>query len=627
MARSETVKCKYCGKIIGDVTDTCPTCGAPVPKIKPPKTIDYSKIFIASGVFFVLTVGIVFFSLFGGNQTQNNPSPTPIVNVPAPPEESVQETPLSERAPHEVITDNGVRQALELIFRREINQITWDELNEIQTLYIHTNPNSDVDTVIMSTEAIALSDLPDHPHAIEVQTDAVRRNHTELTESLLAFPYLSVLHINAEIPQSILETMPQIQELSVNARNVPDLTPFSVLPNLERLTISGGNFESLQGISDLNHLYALHLQSTGIRDLSILSQQQNIRELSFVRNRELTSLHTLQDMTWLRSLYIERSSEEINFQFIQHLTSLESLYLIHTDTRTYDFIVPLVNLRQLTLFRNNAALEIPDLSGFTQLEHLTLEVRRNTGVEELANTFHNLTALRRANLYGLDSLEPLRGMTNLEELEINIGGRLTDVAALGTLENLHTLRMSSGMGSANMQNMNAIAALDSLRILHITSESRGLWFQWDFLYTMTQLEELKISGNMVVGNFANIQHLTNLRVLHMDDIRLVPNFDWVSSGGVTHIHHPDPVPIEQFSDALANLSSLEVLTITENRLQDISFVANLQNLRYLNAAENYITDLSPLTELSNLAYANVRRNPIGNWEVVSEMINTSFVGR
>ena len=31
------VKCKYCGKVIGDVTDYCPMCGAPVPKEKPPE--------------------------------------------------------------------------------------------------------------------------------------------------------------------------------------------------------------------------------------------------------------------------------------------------------------------------------------------------------------------------------------------------------------------------------------------------------------------------------------------------------------------------------------------------------------------------------------------------------------
>jgi len=579
---------------------------------------------------FVIIVGVavLLVNLFG------SPAAPPQQQLTLPPDfgfgwtEEEEEADDVDRLPHEVVTDLGVRQALELIFRREISQITWEEIHEIQTLYIHTRPNSDVDTVIMSTEVIPLAELEGNPLATEVQTDSVRRDRTELTDSLRAFENLHVLYISVEVPQSTLEHLPYLQELSVLAgRSTPDLTTFSVLPNLQRLTIAGGNFESLQGISELNNLYSLSLQSTGIRDLSVLGQQQNVTELSFVRNRELSSLGTLQDMTWLRSFHLERSDTEINLQFLGNLTSLESLRLIHTDTRTYDFILPLTNLRHLTLYRNDAVLEIPSLSGFGQLEELFLEVRRQTGVEELATSLRDLTSLRRLSLRGLDSLEPIRGMEYLEELNVQVGGRLTDVAPLGTLTNLHTLRMPNGSGY--MQNMNAIGQLSALRVLEIPAETRsGMLFNWDFIYGLIGLEELHISGNLVVGNFADIRNLENLRVLRINDIRVIPGFRRTSSGGVSHVYYDaDPVTIEQFAESLGALVSLEELHIADNRLQDISFVGNLQNLRYLNAQSNYIADVSPLAELSELAYANLRRNPIANWDAVAEMINTTFVGR
>jgi Leucine-rich repeat (LRR) protein len=356
---------------------------------------------------------------------------------------------------------------------------------------------------------------------------------------------------------------------------------------------------------------------------------ENISELTLIDNRALASFETLANMSWLRSLHIERS-EERSLAFISNMTNLESLTIIRTDTRSFDFILPLTNLRYLRLFDNRDVQGIPSLAGFTQLEDLHLDTGRNTGTVRSSDYLEGLTSVRRMTLHNPDTVDSIRGMQNLEELDISFGWLFTDAQPLGALSSLQRLRIyDSRVFSSEVLNMNAIGQLTELRVLDMSSSSSGneIYFNWDFIYGIESLEELYISNNNIIGDFSGIGRLQNLRILHMDNVRLMSNFSISSSGGMVSISHLGQSDVSDYSDWLSYLSRLEFLSLSGNGLSDISFISTMQNLQVLNLEDNFVADVSPLSELTHLELVDLRRNPVANWATVDEMINTTFLGR
>jgi len=518
--------------------------------------------------------------------------------------------------PHLHITDPGLRQALELAFGRELHSIEWEQIEEIKGLVLERD-----EVVFYFGHASCLDSMG--RDGLLVRPDAE-------VQDLLQLRYFKNLDAFAlgfgQVNRDILLGMPNTRLLAVPAgRTIADLTPFAVLPGLESLEISGRNLTGLQGISDLTKLYALGLTGTGITDLSILNQQRNVTALTLTDNRALGSFNTLQEMTWLRSLHIERSTDR-DLHFISNLENLEALTLIRTDTRTYNFILPLTNLRYLRLFDNRDVPEIPNLAVFTQLEELHLDAGRTTGTVRPSDYLEGLTSVRRMTLHNPDALDGLRGMQYLEELFISFGWLFTDAAPLGDLTNLRRLQIyNSRVFNSEVRNMDAIARLSNLRYLNIANND--LYFYWDFLYTMENLVELDISGNNVVGNFSGIGRLTNLRVLRMSNINIMSSFRIRRDGGMTSIYFVNRSDLGDYATAIANLTQLEILSISGNDVRDIGFVSGMSNLQRFIAENNFIEDVSPLAELPELVFVDLRRNAVGNWGVLDDMINTAILGR
>lgn len=647
-----TVKCQYCNKIIKDNADTCSGCGAPAPEIniQPDQNPDKKRNIVLGAIgacIFILGISALILLL-------TEPSGTPQVSqYTFPPPTQVQapnlrplELPTSETEnvtaegtrpyPHDAITDSGLRQGLELFFRNEIRNISWDDLSQIKTIAI------DRDSITVSSYALPLSSLeryirPDDPlqaaflanatgsssaYAVRVSIDSQVRDPGQLGY----LENLTALSINSSIPASALARLPHIQELRFAASNdTPDITHLSALPNLQRLEIAGSRLTGLHGLSDLDSLYALTLRGTGLTDLSVLSLAQNITELTLIDNRGLGSFDTLQAMSWLEGLHIERS-EGRNLAFISNLTNLESLTIVRTDTRTYDFILPLTALRYLRLFDNRDVIDMPSFAGFSQLEELHLDTGRNTGTPRPISYLEGLTSVRRMTLHNPDRLDALRGMQNLEELDIAFGWLLTDAAPLGYLSSLQRLQIyGRGVFNNEVSNMSSIGRLSNLRELNLTDTD--LYFNWNFIYDMTSLERLYISSTNVIGDFSRISNLQNLRILDMNNVRLMTSYQISRTGGMVGISFVGVAPVQDFAASLAELSNLEFLSISGNGLRDIEFVSGMNNLLYLNIESNYISDVSPLAELPNLIHVDLRRNPIANISVLDDMINTEIVGR
>jgi len=607
-------------------------CGAPVPQEaflpKPEKRSSLLQLLLGA-VAVIAIISMVISRMGGGGgdlpppivqpyYDYETPAPLPVATPTAYGYEygeyPDEYTPLG--LPHEHITDPGLRQALELLFGQELHSVSWDAIDEIRALDLER------DEVIFGFEGVnSIADL--------MQNGTLVRPDAEVSD-FLQLRYLRNLDVLAlgfgQVNQEILIGMPGLIELNVpSGRTVADLTPFAALPKLRRLTVSGRNLTGLGGISDLTNLYALGLTSTGITDLSVLSHQRNITELAFTDNRALQSFATLQDMYWLRALHIVRSTDR-DLHFISSLENLEALTLVRTDTRTLNFILPLTNLRYLRLFDNRDVPTIPSLADFTQLTDLHVDMGSTTGTVRPAAFLEGVTTVRRMTLRNPDTLDGLSKMQHLEELDISFGWLLTDAAPLGALTNLRRLRIyDSRVFGSEVRNMNAIAQLSNLRQLDISDND--LYFYWDFIYQLENLEELNISRNNVIGNFSEISRLTNLRVLRMDRVRLMTSYSITRTGGMVGISFVGTSRVSDHAAALAQLTQLELLSVSRNELHDIGFVSNMTNLQVFLAEENFIEDVSPLAGLPELVLVDLRRNAVGNWGALDEMINTTIHGR
>ena len=625
-----SVTCTYCEKVNTTSAENCTGCGAPLPKREIPraKTNYNSTILMIIGAISFVIVIIAVASFFAFLADENQPTigdnfTTYMIEEEY--EEFVEDEEdvavISLQMPADVITDSALRQALEFFFRREIGQISWEDLQQIKTVVI------DSESILMSFENVALSDLPESSAVVNIITDASVEN----LDQLGYFGNLNILALRTPqmISASTLEQLLYLEELEYRAhRNLTDLTSLANLSQLMRLTITGGSFTSLQGLSELTNLYALSFKSTGLADLSLLNQQQNITELTLYRNNDLASINTLESMTWLRSLHIERM-DEVNLHVISNLTNLEELTVIRTDVRSYDFILPLVNLRYLRLFNNRDVPEIPSLSVLTGLEELHIDNVRNSGQARSTDFLNNIPSLRVLTLDDHDSLEPLRNMPHLEELHLSFGWHLADASPLGDLTNLQSLRIFESQPT-EIHNMDAIGDLTQLTSLDLSGNSVGqftMFFEWDFVYALTNLEYLDISDNTVVGDFTGIGNLQQLSTLNMSNVRLIPYFNVTRDGGFVNIYFGDRMDIEDYSSSLGMLTNLEVLDISSNLISDINFASDLESLQFFYAEDNYIADVSPLSELSNLVFADLRRNAITNWNVLDDLIDTYFLGR
>ncbi len=73
------------------------------------------------------------------------------------------------------------------------------------------------------------------------------------------------------------------------------------------------------------------------------------------------------------------------------------------------------------------------------------------------------------------------------------------------------------------------------------------------------------------------------------------------------------------------LTKLEVLSLTDNEIFDISPLAGLINLKGLYLSANNISDVSPLSSLNNLEYLSIYRNNISSLSALSNLKGLKFL--
>ncbi|UJR38067.1 hypothetical protein I4U23_030748 [Adineta vaga] len=240
---------------------------------------------------------------------------------------------------------------------------------------------------------------------------------------------------------------------------------------------------------------------------------------------------------------------------------------------------------------------IPNLSQFNKLQVLDLSCNNLTCIDNL----RTLTNLRELKLYGnqIEQIENLECLIQLQTLQLQYNEIEKIGHGLVYLTRLQTLRLDSN--KLTFIRSEEISKLSQLKILDISDCPID---SLDFLNSLPSITEFRASHcslKVLPNQLRNFRYLTDLDLSDNELINLIP---------------------------LKSLSSLRLLRLANNQIQDIQILSSFIHLNELDLAQNQIRVLpNSFSKLIELQCLNLSHNQINSWkniEILSRL-NSLFI--
>lgn len=308
-----------------------------------------------------------------------------------------------------------------------------------------------------------------------------------------------------------LKSLTKLQELTIDiylgtTTSVSDLSPLKDLTKLTKLRIPTKSVTSLDPIKSLTKLQELYLQDGNgrckISDISKLTNFKDLEDLNIGVTKSVTSLDPLKDLTKLKNVEVWGSK----FSDLSPLSekNLDELHISEYTGSDSSVISSFTNLSFLELGRAENIKDFSFVSKFTKLKRLFLSESYVSSLEPLKN----LTNLTELDISGdFSDLTPLHALTNLTRLGAR--GDFSDLTPLKDLTKLRTLTLSSD----NLSDLSPIKNLSVLNFIYLTACS---------LKNIAPLSNLKILSWVSIGccnsieNYAPLKDLSNLTHLSVN---------------------------------------------------------------------------------------------------------------
>lgn len=305
-----------------------------------------------------------------------------------------------------------------------------------------------------------------------------------------------------------LKSLTKLQELTIDiylgtTTSVSDLSPLKDLTKLTKLRIPTKSVTSLDPIKSLTKLQELYLQDGNgrckISDISKLTNFKDLEDLNIGVTKSVTSLEPLKDLTKLKNVEVWGSK----FSDLSPLSekNLDELHISEYTGSDSSVISSFTNLSFLELGRAENIKDFSFVSKFTKLKRLFLSESYVSSLEPLKN----LTNLTELDISGdFSDLTPLHALTNLTRLGAR--GDFSDLTPLKDLTKLRTLTLSSD----NLSDLSPIKNLSVLNFIYLTACS---------LKNIAPLSNLKALSWVSIGccnsieNYAPLKDLPKLKNL------------------------------------------------------------------------------------------------------------------
>ncbi len=210
----------------------------------------------------------------------------------------------------------------------------------------------------------------------------------------------------------------------------------------------------------------------------------------------------------------------------------------------------------------------------------------------------------------IDSVENLTGLKYLTELRLH-NNQLTDVRALRGLVNLEILYL----GHNQIQDIGFFNTLTDLELLYVNDNKIS---DVSSLTSLSKLEIINVSNNNISSLSVLRNYTSTLTEIYAENNKLT-DFSFINGASNLHIlmlaGNKTEIAQSNMSTWLSGLSALEVLTLSDITLTDLSFLDSMEKLARLDVSNcglgAFTGDTSNIELIAN-RYATLRILNISN---------------
>lgn len=355
--------------------------------------------------------------------------------------------------------------------------------------------------------------------------------------------------------------------------NITSLKGLSYCTNIHALNISGLHIEEgMSEISTLNKLEALVARGCGLSSLNdggkaVLANSINLKLLDLSENSFTNLSSVLAENTRygkLREVYLS-DNQLTDISALSRAPIMMYLSLANNGLQTSD-IAQIANFPYLSYLSlaNNEITDISALGNLTNLKELRLQGNQLTDVRNLKKMSKmEVLYLQHNNINS--GVEFLNNLTELKVLYLN-DNRIDSINALTSLKNLQAINVSDNPQINNLTVLSSYAGT---------------------------LEEV-YAENDSLTSFSFIDGMTNLRILML------------SGNAPAEADYSDLL-----SSQLGALTQMQVLTLSDKPLRDLTFLANMPELVRLDVANCKLTSGSDIDAIT-ARYKTLRVLDISN---------------
>ena len=232
------------------------------------------------------------------------------------------------------------------------------------------------------------------------------------------------------------------------------------------------------------------------------------------------------------------------------------------------------------------------LAGLTQLQTLNLNWCGSLSDVPVLAGLTRLQTLDLGVCQRLSDVSGLAGLTQLQTLDLGACYSLSDVSVLASLTQLQTLDLS---GCSSLRDVSVLAGLTQLQTLDLRecSSLRDV----SVLAGLTQLQTLDLSYCKSLSDVSGLTGLAQLQTLNLNGCQSLSDVSVLA--GLTQLQTLNLTGCKSLSDVsvLASLTQLQTLNLSRSQsLSDVSALAGLTQLQTL-----FLSDCQRLSDVSGLA--------------------------
>ena len=227
-------------------------------------------------------------------------------------------------------------------------------------------------------------------------------------------------------------------ELNLSNKGIVNLSGLEYAINITGLYLDkNSSLKSIANLSPLSKLKVLSLVSTGVSDLSVVTNFQSLNYLDISKS-SIVNLNSISGLTSLETLLLNQTNVS-SIVPVQNMTNLKKLSLSGTKVRDITALASLTNLTYLDIsYDYLAENSISKLEPLTNLEYLNIENNLFFDSTPLKD-MHNLKELNAAYCK-FTSIDSLSSMYNLEKLDLRYCN-ITDIHVLADKTNLEEINI------------------------------------------------------------------------------------------------------------------------------------------------------------------------------------------